>query len=874
MLKRYQKASLEALDSFCNLAQSEPLAQAFKEVTGNQYLEIEESNTPYVCMRVPTGGGKTLIATKSLRILVNEYLNKPYHLVFWLAPSDKIVSQTLEALKDKRHFYRKLLDKEFDNIKVLSIKEAYKQKFDPTEELVVIVGTIQSFRTNSRNKEARKFYSENSNYLEMLKGRDIELTMANVMKMFKPIIILDEAHKSSTGLSLVSLLALDPSFLLELTATPVTKTNKTKKIYASNILYSVNATALKRESMIKLPIVLKTVDDVRLVLQDGIAKRNYLEELAKIEYMNTERYIRPINLIRAEENRGEDSYTYDKIKEILLEMGIKEEEIAIQTGKFKEIDGVDLMKDDCQIRYIITVDALKEGWDCPFAYILSVVSNMESKTAIEQLIGRVLRMPYIEEKNKKELGYSYVYVASANFESVAETIGDTLVKSGFEAFEAKISIDNSANTNENMDELGGIFGDALFAKQQIDVGRSIDLEALSKPSIAPYVNYNSETEKLSIVKLPMASKREAFVRSIQKIVPEDKQDEVQEIVESIQSLNPNVLDMISDFSLPYLMVEDEGEFTTFEESYLLDYISINEADIIKNARLTLDDFRVDIKEYIGLIDISKDNKMLVESKDRGVSLFPDEDLTATVIEHGYGEFKSNTVAKKLATDIAKIIRDENDTILKIISSTQLNEFIYLVITRLIDEREELELQALVSKKYQLKRAIGLKLNDMIIDYKKYNFEKILESKKFTLSNENMVNFLPNSYEPNPDSRSGEFKKHHYEYVDRFDSYKEEYEVAKYIDAMPEVTTWVRNIARDNINSFWLQTSNGKFYPDFIIKLSNGKTVVAEYKGEHLKSNDDSKEKEKIGNLWASKSDELEFLMLYKEEYREPLKSVL
>ena len=235
MLKQYQKAAITALDDFCNLAQSKPLSEAFKEVTGHQYLEIDESTVPYVCMRVPTGGGKTLIAAKSLRILTNEYLNKDYHLVFWLAPSDKIVVQTLEALKDKRHFYRQILDKEFDNINVLSLKDAYRQKFDPTQELVIIVGTIQSFRTTS--KDGRKFFSENANYYEMLKHRDIVPSMENVMKMVKPIIILDEAHKSSTGLSLERLLDLDPAFILELTATPVTNTNKAKKIYASNILF-------------------------------------------------------------------------------------------------------------------------------------------------------------------------------------------------------------------------------------------------------------------------------------------------------------------------------------------------------------------------------------------------------------------------------------------------------------------------------------------------------------------------------------------------------------------------------------------------------------------------------------------------------------
>lgn len=868
------KEAIGRLDDFCNLAQSKPLAEAFREVTGHQYLEIDESTAPYVCMRVPTGGGKTLIAAKSLRILTNEYLNKDYHLVFWLAPSDKIVTQTLEALKDKQHFYRKILDKEFDNINVLSLKDAYRQKFDPSEELVIIVGTIQSFRVKKDSKEGRKFFGENSNYYEMLKDRDITPSMENVMKMVKPIIILDEAHKASTGLSLERLLDLNPSFILELTATPVTQTSKAKKIYASNILYTVNATALKRESMIKLPIVLKTLDDTRLILKEGILKRNYLERLALAEEMHTDRYIRPINLIRADENRGEDAFTYDKIKSILIvEMGIKEEEIAIQTGNLKEIDGVNLLSRVCPIRYIITVDALKEGWDCPFAYILSVVSNMESNTAIEQLIGRVLRMPYIEEKDNPELGYSYVYVASKNFESVAQSIGDTLVKSGFEEFEAKISINKSVNTNETVGTVGGIFGDVLFEQQQVYVGSDIDLDILSKPNVAPYVNHNTDTGNLSIVKFPTKSKIDAFISNIQKAIPQEKADEIQEIVENRKNLNPRVLDRVQDFSLPLLSILDEGELVAFEESYILEYIDIETSDIIANATLTLDEFNIDLKEHTTKIDISDDNRMFVQSLEEGVSLFKDDELSATIVEHKYGEFQQDVLAKSLATSIAKLISLENSTILQAIDSKQLNNFVYLVIHTLKAERDNIDFESLKSKKYQLKRAILLKLKDMVDRSKKLSFNKLLEGGKFTLSNENMVDFLPNSYEPNPDSRSTEFKKHHYEYVDKFDSYKEEYEVAKYIDGLDAVTTWIRNISRDHKNAFWLQTAKDKFYPDFIIRLENGKRVVAEYKGEHLKDNDDTKEKSLLGELWASQSDDIEFLMLYKDDYKEKLREL-
>ena len=871
MLKKYQKKSIDILDKFCNDSNVSSITKSFKDITKNQYLEIDGYDNPYVCLRVPTGGGKTLIATKSLRILTNEYLNKDYHLIFWLAPSDKIVTQTLEALKDKRHFYRKILDKEFDNINVMSTKESYKQKFDPSNELVIIIGTIQSFRINS--KDGRKFYDENSNYYELLKAYDMKPSLENVMKHFKPIIILDEAHKSSTGLSLERLLDLDPSFILEFTATPVTKTQEAKKIYASNILFSVTANELKKESMIKLPILLKTIDDTKLILKESIEKRNYLEQLSKMEMIATDKYIRPINLIRADENRGDDSITYDKIKAILIEdFNIPEEQIAIQTGNLKEIDGIDLLSDSCKIRYIITVDVLKEGWDCPFAYILSVVSNMESKIAIEQLIGRVLRMPYIEEKNKKELGYSYVYVKSENFEGVASDIGDTLVKSGFEEFEAKISINNSNDTNEFMGELGGVFGANLYEDRQIKVD-NIDLESLNKTSLEPYINYNNETKELTIIKMPTSSKREIFIKNVQKIVPDDKKEEVEKIVRDMESLSSQNKDLITDIELPRLLILEDGEEVEFEESLILEYIDITDKELIQNSTLTLDEFNVNIHEHIGQIDITKNNKLSIKEVTQQNSLFDEQEnsyVSDVINEYGI-KIDDKTNIAKLSVHISKIIRDENSNILKIIGSNQLNTFVSLVIMNLIEEREDINIYMCESHKYQLKRAILLKLNRILLESKNVSFNKFLDSNTFTTNINNV--FTLNQYKPNEDSRSLNLTNHHYKYADKFDS-DEEYTCAKYINDLPEVTTWLKNISGDSKNSFWLQTSTDKFYPDFIIKLNNGKTLVAEYKGTHLKTNDDTKEKEQIGKVFASVSEDIEFLMLYEDDYMQKLKDCI
>jgi type III restriction enzyme len=625
--------------------------------------------------------------------------------------------------------------------------------------------------------------------------------------------------------------------------------------------------------MIKLPIVLKTLDDTRLILQEGIAKRNWLEEQARLEEMHTDRYIRPINLIRAEENRSEDAFTYDKIKQLLLDMDIKEEEIAIQTGNLKEIDNVDLLSRACPIRYIITVDALKEGWDCPFAYVLSVVSSMESKTAIEQLIGRVLRMPYIEEKRKKELGYAYVYVASKNFESVADTIGETLVKNGFEAFEAKISITRSANSNESVSAIGGVWGEGLFEDRQVEVKpEEIDLDILNKASVERYVNYNSETGKVSIVAMPTASKREVFKTNIKKMLPEAQATELVKTVDALETSNPELLGKVEDFDLPYLAIEDEGYIVPFEESAMLEFIDVSDNDIIQNATLTEDEFDIDLIERSVLIDISDNSKIIKERIDVQESLFGTGEVNEETVEHKFGTHQGNAVAKKLATSIAKLIRDENEEILQIYGSTKLNEFIYIAITRLENDRK-IPLQALFAKKYHLKRAMLIKLSKLVSDFKIVSFDKLLKVSRFSVSADHIITFSSDNYHPNIDSRSHEFKKHKYQYVDKLDS-TEEYQVAKYIDELDGVATWIKNIPKNAMHSFWLQTAKNKFYPDFIIRLENGKTVVAEYKGEDRKSNDDTKRKEEIGNFWASRSDDLEFLMLYKDDYKEKLASVL
>jgi hypothetical protein len=118
----------------------------------------------------------------------------------------------------------------------------------------------------------------------------------------------------------------------------------------------------------------------------------------------------------------EDNATFDKIKAMLIEKGIKESEIKIKTADKNELAGVDLMSSDCEVRYIITVNALKEGWDCPYAYILASLADKNYRCGVEQILGRVLRLPYTRKNPNPMLNMSYVLTASNKFLDTVQNV--------------------------------------------------------------------------------------------------------------------------------------------------------------------------------------------------------------------------------------------------------------------------------------------------------------------------------------------------------------------------------------------------------------------------------------------------------------------
>ena len=435
-LKKYQQKTLDKIKDFLKDMEKEKPEFAFMHQTKKPYNdEAFGDEIPFICIKIPTGGGKTLVGCHAVAEITDSFLKEKMGrgIVMWFVPSEAIKSQTLKKFKDRKDIHRKILDDFFDNnVKIFSNEEALKiRKEDIENNLCIIISSLDAFRKEKTLQNKYKVYQENGALLTHFEHLEDEKTLekdesgvikslANVIRLNNPLIVVDEGHKTKTELSIEFLKELNPSFTIEYTATPRQE---------SNILVEIKSSELKEEEMVKLPLVLESHTQWQSALLQGVLRREELEKLAKKE----KEPIRPIALLQAEQEKEDESkVTVSKLKEFLIkDRKIPEDEIAIKTSKNNELGGVDLFNKSCKIRYIITVNALAEGWDCSFAYLLISVANIGSKIAVEQIIGRIMRMPFAKRKSNEDLNRSYIFASARNFNEAANQIIAGLESNGY-----------------------------------------------------------------------------------------------------------------------------------------------------------------------------------------------------------------------------------------------------------------------------------------------------------------------------------------------------------------------------------------------------------------------------------------------------------
>lgn len=812
---------------------------------------------PYFCLRVPTGGGKTWLAAKSVTLVNSHLLRTEYSVILWLVPSNSIREQTLRALKDSRHPYHAAL-REAGPVTVLDLEEARSlTRATLDTSTVVLVATRQAFQVE--NEECRKVYQSSGalmHHFEHLTaaqradllqdGDTTPCSLANVLRLRRPFIVVDEAHNSRTELAFDMLARFKPSGILELTATPDLERTP------SNVLHSVSAAELKAEEMIKLPIVLATEPDWQQCLANAVRQREDLFQLAEGERRSGANYLRPVVLIQAEPRRtGVATLDVDRVRQELIQNHrIPANEIIVATGEERGLEKLDseyklgIADPTCPVKYVITQKALAEGWDCPSAYILVSMASLHSATAVEQLLGRVLRQPNAVHRKSPLLNQSYAFVVSRDFAATASALRDRLVAgAGFER-KAVAEFVKAANPEQGKFDTAGFGRRIVVRPVEVTLTEKPELKSVPK-TVRSKVNWDGKRNTLTIT-TPLTEEETnelmTAVSSPEALAAISQAAEVSRTtaIEFFQT----PAEQGEQFRIPQLALYRQGKLQLFDDPEVLEYpwmlspidASPTAADLmVLNAAIRA--------TSLGVVDIDDTSGKLVSRFLPSLQ----HDLELSYQPENWTEVK---LASWLCANLPE----------PTLTHASKLAFVAAWMQQLLMQ-EGFNLARANQQKFMLRNLIEAQVQQLKTAAIQDCFQQTLFGEDLAVQVEvsdlYAFEFNPYAYAPSQDydDRFGsfDFRKHYYGRIGDFDS-REEFECACRLDMLAQqghIKFWVRNLVRKEGSSFFLQKATGRFYPDFLCQLPSGVILAVEYKGgDRWKNSEDDR---LIGGLWADRS---------------------
>jgi len=253
-LKDYQQTALLLVKQFLELLDKERSSGNLKHPSLDAWVALlparkyHERQTgtgkdlPNFCLKIPTGGGKTLLAVRTIELINSIYLKKRTGLVLWVVPTTQIYRQTINHLRNRDHPYRQFLDIASGGRTVILEKTDRFTPFDVRENLVVLMLMLPS--AARQNKETLRMFKDSGAFPEFFPleddieghnkllvqipnldtygsgngfwGRQIKTSLGNVLRLLSPITILDEGHKAYSKTAQKTLEGFNPSIIVEL----------------------------------------------------------------------------------------------------------------------------------------------------------------------------------------------------------------------------------------------------------------------------------------------------------------------------------------------------------------------------------------------------------------------------------------------------------------------------------------------------------------------------------------------------------------------------------------------------------------------------------------------------------------------------------
>ena len=830
------QATKDVKEAFYNFWAKHPKTPLFPFAgTAIEPYKNNVARVPHICIKVPTAGGKTFIACNAIKTIYDAFAYDKPKAVVWLVPSITILDQTIKNLKDTSHPYRQKINSQFGNKVEVFDKASLLQGSgfnapSVKEQLNIFVLSFDSIRT--ANKEGRKVFEQNGSLqsFESLLGKVEEISLMKVLQFLNPLVIVDESHNAESDLSVDMLKEFNPCFILDLTATP--RKN-------SNIVSFIDALELKKENMVKLPVIVYNHQDKTEVINSSLQLQKRLELQAKEEEKKGGKYIRPIVLFQAQPKNGaaflneeEEKSNVQKLKEKLIELKIPANQIKIKTASINEIKGIDLMSKDCEVRFIITINALKEGWDCPFAYILASLADKSSAVDVEQILGRVLRQPYVMKHNFPLLNLSYVLTASSKFLDTLDNIVKGLNKAGFSDKDYKLADPAMLEEAKKQDPLQQLSVFPTTETATEDITSDIDTTRISVPTETALPSTTvSEIEQTAI------EQNEAFEKTVAEIEANNSTvlpNEIQKLVKTY-SIKEIFKEQADQINLPqfYLKIpanelfqQKENELP-LEKENLLDGFALSKADTnIAFDSITSELYKVDLDET------KKEHTPTFVRLDGQVK----ESIMTYILDPSRKESRIKNFTKRIMDIIGNMYPIPDKEIEKYIN-------------RILEDFKDEQFGDFGNNEYTYTDKIKQKIKSLSETFAEKKFKDFLDTDKVFIK----PSFeLPRSISPGDTAK--DITKSLYEKEGSMNGFEER--VINEIGNMKNIAFWTRNIERKGfrINGFV------NHYPDFIIQTKSGKTILLETKGDHL----DAEPKIRLGGLWAGKAgNNYRYFMVYE-----------
>ena len=847
-LKNYQQTAIGDLTRFLSLLEEKGrIPEAYNSFWEEKKVPVGFGGLPpyqniipgvlNICFKVPTGGGKTFLAAAAIKPIFDNLPHTKTKAVVWLVPSDSILEQTFRTLSDARHPYRGRINTDFSHrVEVYSkaqlLSGANFNYASMHENLSVFVLSYDSFRTSK--KEGRKAYQENGSLAELsqhfndpaaLLADTDETALIQIIRALNPVVIVDESHHAATPLSKEMLTNFNPSFVLDLTATPRKE---------SNIISYVDALNLKKESMVKLPVIVynrRSQDDVYI---DAINVRDKLEKQAKKECLQTGRYIRPIVLFQAEP-KGNDTTTFDKVKQNRLEMGIPENQLAIKTADKNELRGVNLLSEKCPIRYIITVNALKEGWDCPFAYILATIANRKSVVDVEQILGRVLRLPYAARNKHDILNICYVITSSSDFHAALKRVITGLNSAGFSDKDYRIGVTEETSDASQISE--------HTQTPILPVGPdNTDDDIVDTETIKDTLQKRQEEDIDDISQDAMlrqaVNQAEQYETAVKESGNKDFDSAPAEVREhmNVYRMNDKFTDEASKLILPQFVIPNNTSIFDDSAMTLLDKEALTEGFILANQD-TIIDFS-SVEGEIIQVDIDEEDSGIPKTRR----------LSAAQNYFFHEWFKTQPPEKQINACKQVILKQLSK--INAVSDKDLAKYV----ARIIEALNSSQLEDLQQSPLSYSAKIKKKIDELIDTHREKTFNRwILEGKITTEPRYNLKSTI------SPLKVNQTFDKTLYEAEEEMNGLEQD--VAWELANLPNIKWWHRNLSRTgfSINGYV------NAYPDIIAMTVSGKILILEPKGDHLE-NAESRRKADIGSEWQRLSGgKYRYFMVFRDK---------